>query len=113
MLIAMKQNSSILTLCGLTCEQTAADFSGCFNHQLQAGDAMLIADDIKDHPALETMNITNNNFARGNYLLGHLGLYQPETAVGSEFDQREYSEENWAIDFSGLMELANATGKSK
>jgi hypothetical protein len=53
----MHTKEKLVTLCGLSKEETELDFSG---QDLDAGDAVLIANDIRDMGALIKLNISSN-----------------------------------------------------
>jgi hypothetical protein len=54
----MRAKENLTTLCGLSREDTELDFSGQY---LDAGDAVLIANDISDMGALMSLNLANNS----------------------------------------------------
>jgi hypothetical protein len=54
----MQSREKLITLCGLSKEETELDFSG---QNLGAGDAVLIANDISDMRALAKLDISNNH----------------------------------------------------
>ena len=60
----MRSKDSLVTLCGLTGTETELDFS---NQKLGAGDAVLIANDIRDNGApLTSLDLASNHlFAEG------------------------------------------------
>jgi hypothetical protein len=53
----MHTKEKLITLCGLSKEETELDFSG---QDLDAGDAVLIANDISDMGALTSLNLADN-----------------------------------------------------
>jgi hypothetical protein len=53
----MQAKKKLVTLCGLSKEETKLDFSG---QDLRAGDAVLIANDISDMGALSSLNMSAN-----------------------------------------------------
>jgi hypothetical protein len=53
----MQSKEKLVTLCGLSKEETELDFSG---QDLNAGDAVLIANDISDMGALSSLNLAKN-----------------------------------------------------
>jgi hypothetical protein len=55
----MQSKEKLVTLCGLSKEETELDFSG---QRLDAGDAVLIANDISDIRALTSLNVSSNSF---------------------------------------------------
>jgi hypothetical protein len=57
----MQSKEKLVTLCGLSKEETELD---CSNQHLDAGDAVLIANDISDMRALTSLNMSSNNFGR-------------------------------------------------
>jgi hypothetical protein len=64
----MQSNEKLITLCGLSKEETKLDFSG---QKLDAGDAVLIANDISDMGALTTLDISMNELTRGAFKSGY------------------------------------------
>jgi hypothetical protein len=54
----MQSKEKLVTLCGLSKEETELDFSG---QGLGAGDAMLIANDISDMGAMTSLNLASND----------------------------------------------------
>jgi hypothetical protein len=58
----MQAKEKLVTLCGLSKEETELDFSG---QKLDAGDAVLIANDISDMGALIKLDISNNFIGAG------------------------------------------------
>jgi hypothetical protein len=54
----MQAKEKLVTLCGLSKEETELDFSG---HDLGAGDAVLIANDISDMRALSTFTFCGDS----------------------------------------------------
>jgi CO dehydrogenase/acetyl-CoA synthase alpha subunit len=54
----MRAKEKLITLCGLSKEETQLDFSG---QNLDAGDAVLIANDISDMGALTSLDLSANN----------------------------------------------------
>ena len=54
----MQAKEKLITLCGLCKEETELDFS---NQGLNAGDAVLIANDISDMRALTSLDLSSNN----------------------------------------------------
>jgi hypothetical protein len=63
----MRAKQNLTTLCGLSGKETELDFSG---QDLEAGDAVLIANDIKDNAALTKLDISNNNIQQSEALQG-------------------------------------------
>jgi hypothetical protein len=57
----MQAKEKLITLCGLSKEETELDFSG---QDLVAGDAVLIANDISDMGALSSLNLSENNIGQ-------------------------------------------------
>ena len=53
----MQAKENLITLCGLSREETELDFSG---QKLDAGDAVLIANDISDMGAITSLDISSN-----------------------------------------------------
>jgi hypothetical protein len=53
----MQAKKELVTLCGLSKEETELDFSG---QGLDAGDAVLIANDISDMGALTSLDLSSN-----------------------------------------------------
>ena len=60
----MQSKEKLVTLCGLSKEETALDFSGRTGQRLGAGDAVLIANDISDMRALSVLNLAKNNLGQ-------------------------------------------------
>jgi hypothetical protein len=56
----MQAKETLTTLCGLSREETALDFSGQY---LVAGDAVLIANDISNMGALTSLNLSWNHIS--------------------------------------------------
>ena len=56
----MRSKDSLVTLCGLTGTETELDFS---NQKLGAGDAVLIANDIRDNGALASLDLSQNGIS--------------------------------------------------
>ena len=56
----MRSKDSLVTLCGLTGTETELDFS---NQELDAGDAVLIANDIRDNGALASLDLSQNGIS--------------------------------------------------
>jgi hypothetical protein len=54
----MQAKKELVTLCGLSKEETELDFSG---QGLDAGDAVLIANDISDMRAMTSLNLASNS----------------------------------------------------
>jgi hypothetical protein len=54
----MQAKEKLITLCGLSKEETELDFS---SQNLDVGDAVLIANDISDMGAMTSLNLANNN----------------------------------------------------
>jgi hypothetical protein len=61
----MHTRENLTTLCGLTGEETELDFR---RQGLGAGDAVLIANDIKDNGALTKLDISNSSIEQGEAL---------------------------------------------
>jgi hypothetical protein len=57
----MQAKEKLITLCGLSKEETELDFSGQKKTLLDAGDAVLIANDISDMGALLSLNLADNS----------------------------------------------------
>jgi hypothetical protein len=77
----MQAKKKLITLCGLSKEETELDFS---NQRLGPGDAVLIANDISDMRAMSVLNLASNN-------LGELVLPGGWTKKGERFDgKRQY-----------------------
>jgi hypothetical protein len=56
----MQSKEKLVTLCGLSKEETELDFSPRSGQCLRAGDAVLIANDISDMGALTSLNLAGN-----------------------------------------------------
>ena len=56
-LVVMRSKDSLTTLCGLSGKETELDFSG---QNLEAGDAVLIFNDIRDNGGLTSLNLSKN-----------------------------------------------------
>ena len=84
----MRSKDSLASLCGLSGNETELDFS---NQSLGAGDAVLIANDIRDNGALTLLNVSNNS----------LGRYWDK------------SKREWISDMTGVKALAAAIPKCK
>jgi Leucine-rich repeat (LRR) protein len=67
----MQAKETLTTLCGLSREETALDFSGQY---LVAGDAVLIANDISDMRAMTRLNLSKNQLLtkEGGSALGNM-----------------------------------------
>jgi Ran GTPase-activating protein (RanGAP) involved in mRNA processing and transport len=76
----MRPKENLTTLCGLGREETELDFSG---QGLKAGDAVLIANDIRDMRALVKLDISSNDI--GGEQEG--GLQRVCVASGIELDK--------------------------
>jgi Leucine-rich repeat (LRR) protein len=63
----MQAKEKLVTLCGLSKEETELDFSG---QDLSAGDAVLIANDISDMGALSSLNLASNHLGELVYPIG-------------------------------------------
>jgi hypothetical protein len=84
----MHTKENLTTLCGLSGEETGLDFS---NRYLGGGDAVLIANDIKDNGALTKLNISNNNIEQGEALQRIADLCNTE---GIELDNHKSKSES-------------------
>jgi hypothetical protein len=71
----MQSKEKLTTLCGLSGKEAALDFS---NQGLGAGDAVLIANDIRDMGAMSSLNLANNNMGAGWQLVAEDGWQYDE-----------------------------------
>jgi hypothetical protein len=92
----MQSKEKLVTLCGLGKDKTELDFSG---QNLDAGDAVLIANDISDMRALTSLNLAKN------YLGSNRGKAKYSN---SDPDIDEHWE--WHTDMSGIVAIFDVIG---
>jgi hypothetical protein len=94
----MQAKEKLITLCGLSKEETELDFGG---QNLRAGDAVLIANDIGDMRALSVLSLANNKLTEG--------ALRPNKWAG-EYNAENWGKENWhwETDMTGIIAIANA-----
>jgi hypothetical protein len=103
----MQSKEKLVTLCGLSKEETELDFSG---QKLEAGDAVLIANDISDMGALTKIDISDNMLGpeggkalaealKGNQIITKLNI--ATNSFGMKFS-------TGGVDASGVIAIANA-----
>jgi Leucine-rich repeat (LRR) protein len=68
----MQSKEKLVTLCGLSKEETELDFSG---QDLGAGEVVLIANDISDMRALSSLNLASNNLCGLDVIMLEPGIY--------------------------------------
>jgi hypothetical protein len=73
----MQSKEKLVTMCGLRKDETELDFSG---QNLDAGDAVLIANDISDMRALSSLNLASNNIGGSSDVCGNF-IATPEGTV--------------------------------
>jgi hypothetical protein len=98
----MQSKEKLTTLCGLSRKETMLDFS---KQGLGPGDAMLIANDIKDMGALTSLDISSNSLrVEGTKLLANaLGNNQTMTSLNVSSNYMTYGS-----DMTGVTALADA-----
>ena len=92
----MRSNDSLITLCGLSGKETELDFSG---QNLEAGDVVLIANDIRDNRAMTSLDISANKLTRGKAIYGN--------GSNASLDS------HWETDMSGIIAFAAAIAECK
>jgi hypothetical protein len=73
----MQSKEKLVTLCGLSKEETALDFSRRAGQRLRSGDAVLIANDISDMGAMLVLNLAGNCIGGHHDNYGHF-IVTPE-----------------------------------
>jgi hypothetical protein len=76
----MQAKENLTTLCGFSREETELDFS---DQNLDAGDAVLVANDISNMGALSSLNLASNSI--GGYLKYNKFNATPEGRVSYSF----------------------------
>jgi hypothetical protein len=96
----MQAEENLTSLCGLSRRETSIYFSGQY---LGAGDAVLIANDIRDMGALSSLNLSNSFLGCGLFQGNSHGW---ETSKGHT--KAEDNPANYAADTTGIIAVADA-----
>jgi hypothetical protein len=101
----MRAKQNLTTLCGLSGKETGLDFSG---QDLEAGDAVLIANDIKDNGAMTKFDISSNKIrAEGGKALAE-GLKGNQVIKELNFSGNTLGyNSNGDTDASGIIAIAD------
>lgn len=102
----MRSNASLTTLCGLSGHETALDYN---RHDLGDGDAVLVANDIRNHKAVTHLNLGNNAIlsrASGKALaeaLAHNTVLKSLVVSGNQ-DKYPHGAPRGTLDGTGFVE---------